>query len=900
MRHTRDVTLILSYLMKRFKTAGDPMIPSSPRRRPRSWLAALVAAGCVTGGLALVPASAPAAPSAPSAKPTAKAHPLVTAFASDSRTTGAMFRWWWPSTVEPDVAVRQLRQVKDAGYKGVEIAFVMDGTNYVVDADKHEYGDANWRAAVQAVLTEANRLGLQVDLTLGGRWPAGVPGLDVSSNAASQELITGDATVEAAQTFDAEAPAPPQLTYADRTMENGVVTTTTKVSQPSLVSASAARCVSACTSANPQLDLDSVVDLSDSLTDGHLTWTAPDAGTWVVTAYWQRGTAQRNDAPFGTSTSPLSDPETRVVNHFSAAGASAITGFMDSLLNTRTRQLLRANGGSIFEDSLELRASQLWTPEFFDRFQQVNGYSVVPYLPVLARATPPGPFQPSPAVYTFAAGQSEAVERIHVDIEQTLNALYRDNHAKPIRAWANSRGLTYRAQGYGEPIDLGEAAGYLDISECESLGCSEAQFRTASAGVALAGKQLLSSEMLPGGFGNLYGLTPAQVAALANKEYSYGANQMVFHGLPYPTNPPSADGTIVDSSSSWPGFHAFSALIGEAFGPRQPTWTMERDISGYYARTQRVLRVGALKLDVAVLNQTLNGGTPTLDGAALLNAGLSYGYVTPGSLRDQRVAGGRLAPEARHSRAWSSATSRSDVSTARRIRRLVADGLTVVVIGAGPHRAREGTPPPRPMPRIRTRSSSRSSTRSSPAPTATGRPEPADAAEVLQTEGVARTPPWRTAGQGRAPEDRRRRPVRAGEPGHGGRHHRRQPGGPGRERAVRAGTRTGKVGPGVFTTSGKRTTLEVTSKPDPPSSSRWPVAGSPAARSRPGTWCRPTPRMPAGAGGELTLRADDAGTFTSRLSRRQPSGRRALRMPLLAGLRPGPAAGRVAAGVGPT
>ena len=43
--------------------------------------------------------------------------------------------------------------------------------------------------------------------------------------------------------------------------------------------------------------------------------------------------------------------------------------------------------------------------------------------------------------------------------------------------------------------------------------------------------------MLPGGFGNLYGLTPAQVAALANKEYSYGANQMVFHGLPYPRTP---------------------------------------------------------------------------------------------------------------------------------------------------------------------------------------------------------------------------------------------------------------------------------------------------------------------------------------------------------------------------
>ena len=837
------------------------MTSFSPRRRTRAWVATL-AAGCVASGLALMPGSSPASAAA---APVARAHPFVDAFSSASRGTGAMFRWWWPSTVDPDVAVRQLRQVRDAGYRGVEIAFVMDGTNYVVDADEHEYGDANWRAAVQAVLTEANRLGLQVDLTLGGRWPAGVPGLDVSSNAASQELITGDATVEAGQTFDAEAPAPPQLTYADRTMENGVITTTTKVSQPTLVTASAAACVAACASANPQLDLDTVLDLRDSITDGRLEWTAPDPGTWVVTAYWQRGTAQRNDAPFGTSTSPLSDPETRVVNHFSAAGSDAITGFMGSLLNTRTRRLLRANGGSIFEDSLELRASQLWTPEFFDRFRQVNGYSVAAYLPVLARSTAPGPFQPSPAVYTFGAGQAEAVERIDVDIEQTLNVLYRDNHAKPIKAWANSLGLRYRAQAYGEPIDLGEAAGYLDISECESLGCSEAQFRTASAGVALAGTSLLSSEMLPGGFGNLYGLSPAQVAALANKEYSYGANQMVFHGLPYPTVPASADGTIVDDASFWPGFHGFSALIGEAFGPRQPTWTMERDISGYYARTQRVLRAGALKLDVAVLNQTLNGGTPTLDGAPLLDAGMSYGYVTPGSLRDQRVAGGRLAPEGPAFQGMVVGDEPVDVSTARRIRRMVADGLTVVVI-VGPQRAR-GYAASAAAAEDQDAIVEQLFDEIVASPNGHRATGPADAAEVLETEGVRAEA---AVGNGtvkavhrrtgdldlyalvnRGAEDVTTTVTLLGRSGNV---------------PYALDPWTGKVTPeGVFTTSGNRTTLDVTIEAG--STELVALAGRRFTGSTvPTGRVVSTDAEDAAWSRRLTLRADDAGTFTSRLS----------------------------------
>ena len=471
-------------------------------------------------------------------------------------------------------------------------------------------------------------------------------------------------------------------------MENGEVITTSKVSEPTLVTASAAECLAACASENPQLDLTTVVDLSENVTGGSLEWTAPAEGTWVLTAYWQRGTAQRNDAPFGTTTSPLSDPESRVVNHLSLAGSRAIVEYFGGLLNGRTRALLRANGGSLFEDSLELKASQLWTPEFFAKFRQVNGYSISRYLPALARSAPPGPFSPSPAVYTFGEDQDEAVERIQVDIDQTLNALYRDNHVRPIQAWANSLGLTFRAQAYGEPIDLGEAAGYLDLSECESLGCSEAQFRTSAAGVAMAGKSQLSSEMLPGGFGNLYGLTPAQVTALSNREFALGANQMVFHGLPYPTIPPSADGTLVDSAAAWPGFHAFSAFIGEAFGPRQPTWTMESDTSAYYARAQRVLKAGTLRLDVAVLNQSLADGESTVDGTPLLDAGMTYGYVTPGSLRDQRVFGGRLAPTGPAFQGLVVGEEPVDVSTARTIRRLAGDGLTVVVIGEGPQRAR--------------------------------------------------------------------------------------------------------------------------------------------------------------------------------------------------------------------
>ncbi|MFF2852117.1 glycosyl hydrolase [Streptomyces sp. NPDC058001] len=665
-----------------------PWRSRAPRRRTSAPLRRRVAVGlCLTTVAAVTSVSAGVAPGA-EASAAKRPDPFVRDFTGARQASGAMFRWWWPSSVDSATAVGQLRQVAAAGYQGVEIAMVMDSADYVVDPDAHSYGDVSWRRAVKAVLAEGTRLNVQVDLTLGSRWPTAIPGLDVTSEAASQELVTGSAVVRAGTSWHESVPRPPDRTYPDRTSQNGVVTSTTKTSPPTYVTATATRCAKACTEATPQLDLTTVTDISRQVKNGTVSWKAPASGTWMVTGYWHRGTAQRNDAPYGNTTSPLSDPESRVVNHFSKAGADRFTSWFGGLLDAETRRLLKANGGSIFEDSLELKGAQMWSADFLSAFERTNGYSVVPYLPVLAQVESTEMFGEPSAVYAFADGQSQIAERVRWDLEQTLNELYLENHVQPIRAWANRLGLTFRAQPYGEPIDLGGAAKALDVTECESLGCAESQFRTAATGVALAGKRILSSEMLPGGFGNLYGMTQAQIVAQANKEYSLGANQMVFHGLPYPVVPPSADGSVRDSSAYWPGFHAFGARIGEAFGPRQPSWTMESDVADYYARMQQTLQTGRAGYDVAVLNQVTSGGTATHDGSFLAGAGYTYGYVTPGSLAGQPVTRGVLAPGRGDFKALVVDSSPIDVETARDVARVAEAGMQVVIVGDGPQRTR--------------------------------------------------------------------------------------------------------------------------------------------------------------------------------------------------------------------
>ena len=274
-----------------------------------------------------------------------------------------MFRRWWPGAdVDEGELASEVDQIAAAGYKGVEIADVMDSVTYPVDPDKYGYGTPRWNHAVESVLSRADQDGLQVDLTLGAHWPAAVPGLDVDGPASSKELTYGLEVVRGS--FSGAVPAATPRTYPDRTSVNGVITTTSKTATPSLVAVTAVRCVQDdCTAQPLSVDLSSRVDLTARVHDGQIAWTPPDAHAWVLLGSWMRGTAQRNDAPFGASAMLITDPESRVVDHFGAAGAQAMTKYFAGQLSPETQRLLRKTGGSLFEDSLELSHSQACTPD---------------------------------------------------------------------------------------------------------------------------------------------------------------------------------------------------------------------------------------------------------------------------------------------------------------------------------------------------------------------------------------------------------------------------------------------------------------------------------------------------------------------------------------------------------
>ncbi|MEV7738600.1 glycosyl hydrolase [Streptomyces sp. NPDC088921] len=597
-------------------------------------------------------------------------------FAAPARSVRPRFRWWWPDgLVDPDEIAREIDQIADAGFGGVEIAAVHHSIKdkSVLDTAHHGWGSSPWRDGVEAALRRAARRGLTVDLTLGPSWPVAVPGLTPDDDAAAKELGHGRAALTGGSTYQGPVPPPVHAAAAG-------------VTRQQLLAVQAARIEPAnSTRKETGLDPDSIQDLTATVTDGALTWTAPEGGDWVLISYWVRGSGQQPES------GPHSAPAAYAVDHFSPAGTTAVTSYwQDHLLTPALRRLLRAAGGSFFEDSVELETDGLtWTSLLPEAFEKHTGRPLLPYLPALV-------LDNSNQVFAYEA---QLTRQIRHDFWETVSGLFNRNHLTALRDWAHTLGMTLRSQPYGLQTDAIASAAILDIPEGESLGFKNLDdYRCLAGGRDMAGRRVLSCEA--GAYnGSAYSTTWDRFLRTMGGAYAAGVNQTVVHGFSYATAP----------GVNWPGFAAFSPYngtpgYGESWGPRQPTWRHVEDISGYLGRVHQVLQTGIARADVAVFRQT--GYTATGIGASWFTAtgvplGWSHQFLS-GRLLDlpsATVSDGRLAPDGPAYKAlfvegdfFYGSTPTLAVEDARKILALAEAGLPVVLFGAFDQALTPGVP----------------------------------------------------------------------------------------------------------------------------------------------------------------------------------------------------------------
>ncbi|WP_028611667.1 glycosyl hydrolase [Paenibacillus harenae] len=631
---------------------------------------------------------------------------MIKQFQSPVNQNRPKMRWWLPGAFMSNAEIkREIEWLADAGYGGAEIihffAVPSDGVGQS-DYEKYGFGSSEWNDRMKATLEAAIPLDFRLDFTVGPLWPIATPAiLDRDDPRCTQGLHVGMISFDG--TYNGPIPESETI-ESERPRKLVAVTAARKLAGPSTVGKL------------ETLALDTAIDLTDreavDAQNNRVQWTAPDDGEWCLFGFWSQTNGQMNDS----AAAP-------VIDHFSKEAAEAVTDYWDSHLlgDTQLRELYERNAGSLFCDSIELNATMLggmyggtpmavtiWTPDLLQEFRERRGYDLTPYLPSLflkgLYQLGAGGMTDGDSEYDF--DYREVNRRIRNDFFATLTDLFRENHLRILRQWANSHRMTLRYQTYGMPTELTAGLLEVDIPETESLGFGDSTdgYRFQSGAAHLSDKEIYSIEVgAVMGYGYKQTWTGKDFGLLwqLHRGMAAGVNQAVLHGMSYET---ASVGDPFGAMFQWPGLSLMGTRFSNEWGGRQPHSRHARDIADYIARNQFVLRTGKPKVDLAVYRYHIDGihhGMGT-EPTVFEQAGYSYDFVSPALLDLEQASVGTfdgkpaLAADGPAYKAivvdMRKNTDRGEwmpsdmsVRTAEKLIALAEQGLPVVIVGEAPN-----------------------------------------------------------------------------------------------------------------------------------------------------------------------------------------------------------------------
>jgi len=428
-----------------------------------------------------------------------------------------------------------------------------------------------------------------------------------------------------------------------------------------------------------ELDPKSLMVVTPGDEHSPVDWSIPateDPSDYVIFSFYSLTGVSAGSSGTGKAT----------VNHFATEGAEAMFAFYEDTVfaNETIKSYFKTHRGSMFEDSLELTGSPMWTTDLIKEFKSRRGYDLTEKLPVLISRFYNSFSTPSKGDIRF--GFSDTSDRLIAnDFNELLDTLYQEYHLKPINKWVNSKGMTFKVQAYnGNETghhDTIQNATMVDIIEGESLAFMEIHngidsFRYLAGGAHMAGKQIISDE-LAAVMGGAYNITVADVVSIANKNAAGGVNRFILHGYP-------SEQVL---GQSWPGYHAFDYMFTDPWEDRQPVWEDVRIMTDYLSRTEMILQTGKAKVDIAVYRDIKYVKMPYLINETLTDYGYSYEYLSLDVLDSEyaHVTDGVLAADSAAYKAmiFDNQTTMTP-ETASRLQKYAEAGLPLIFIGKTP------------------------------------------------------------------------------------------------------------------------------------------------------------------------------------------------------------------------
>jgi hypothetical protein len=482
--------------------------------------------------------------------------------------------WFWlNSNITREGITADLEAMKRVGIGGVLIMEVDQGA----PQGPVSFAGPQWRELFKFMLSEADRLGLEVNMSNDAGW-CGSGGPWITPDLSMQYVVWTETSAEGGKHFDAALPEPKRTAnyYRDITVlafpapagnariaEINGKTGHDRKDQPS------APATYASVPADQVIKSDSIIDLTAHFRNGRLQWDVP-AGKWTVLRIGHTSTGKDNHPA----------PESGRGLECDKLSKKAVDAMFAGLMGKIIADSPALAGKTLVTthiDSWEVH-SQDWTPQLRQEFQRRRGYDLYRYFPV----------------YTGRIVDSmEVSERFLWDLRQTISDLLVENYAGHFRELAGKHGMKLSIEAYGDgAFDDVTYAGQCDepMGEFWSWnygGAAESVTEMTSAG-HVYGKRIIGAESFTATDAEKWQGHPANIKTLGDWAFCEGINRFVFHRYalqPWPNGRPGM------SMGPW-GLH---------YERTQTWWEQSAAWHQYLARCQHLLRQGLFVADICYL-----------------------------------------------------------------------------------------------------------------------------------------------------------------------------------------------------------------------------------------------------------------------------------------------------------
>jgi len=398
---------------------------------------------------------------------------------------------WMGSAVNKKGLTRHLEAYQQAGLGGMHIIPI-----YGVRGEEErfvEYLSDGWLEMLAHTVSEADRLGMGIDMSTGTGWPPGGPNVGIDDATAAVELKTYELST-------GERLAEPIRLRDERTDRDAPLHVLMGFSDDGRI-----------------LELTQRLDAQR-----RLDWM-PSEGIWRLYAVFQvlGGKQVERAAPGGAG---------YIVDPFSSGAMRHYLARFDNAFARYRGKMPRAQ----YHDSYEYGRAT-WTDDFFEQFAKRRGYDLRRHLPAL-----------------MGEGDAETIARVKCDYRETLSDLHLDYIQAWVR-WSHDKRFLTRNEAHGSPSNLLDTYAAADIPETEIFGPSgfvipglqmdpdfdfhselnnPLALKFSSSAAHVAGHSLVSSETCTW-LGEHFRVALSQAKPEIDQLFAAGINHIFYHGITY-------------------------------------------------------------------------------------------------------------------------------------------------------------------------------------------------------------------------------------------------------------------------------------------------------------------------------------------------------------------------------